>query len=136
MMAVTTPAKEIKVVERYEDFAATGLKADVKYYKGKVLSLGVKAVDPKVVLPEWMQAFYVLRRDHNRGHALYIFDMTQPDRVGATIGWTERGTENVVLLIGPRLQEGDTFDGKTYIAISAADLIRWRGRKAADQKVE
>lgn len=127
-------AEDLSVVGSYEEFAAAGLNADVTYYKGKVMALGVKAADPKVVLPDWMQAFYVLPRNRNRGHASYIFDMRKPNRIGAFIGWSEEGTENMVLLVGPTLREGETFDDKKYIAISTADLIRWRGHKSAEEK--
>jgi len=116
----------LTVVKSYEEFAAQGLEAGVLHYKGRVVALGVKSVDPKKRLPEWMQAFYVTKRDAESAEPLYEFDMSSPDRVGAFFSWNET-KEDWVLVIGPRLGEFDTFTGKKYPAISVNDLIKWRG---------
>ena len=119
----------LTVVSRYEEFAAHGLKADVFYNKGKVMALGVESVDPAKRLPDWMQAFYVAKRDAETAQPLYSFDMNKPNRVGAFFGWSETDAD-LVLIIGPRLRDGQTFKGKQYLAIAVKDLISWRGNTA------
>jgi hypothetical protein len=123
----------LTVVKSYEEFAAQGLKADVLYYGGKVGALRVESIDPVKKLPEWMQAFYLAKRNAETAEPEYEFDMSKPDRVSAFIGWNETKAD-WVLIIGPDLREFDTFKGKKYLAISVNDLIAWRGHEQGETK--
>lgn len=129
LRACPLSAEPLKVVASYDDFAAHGLRADVKQRDGRVFALLVESSDPAKILPEWMQAFYVARRDATTARPSYEFDMTKPNRVGAFIGWAETKAD-LVLIIGPLLREGERFQDKQYLAISASDLINWRGKNS------
>jgi hypothetical protein len=129
LVAGAFAGEPLTVVKTYEEFAAYGLKADVIYDKNqKIMAINVEAVDPAKKLPDWMQAFYVAPRDAQTARPTYVFDMAKPNRVGAFMGWMA-GKSDLVFIVGPSLREGQTFTGKQYLAISADDLIAWRGHK-------
>lgn len=117
-------AEPLRLVKKYEELAAHGLKASLLRHDGTVAGIRVNAVDPQKKLPAWMQALYLASRDGEARDVLYEFDMARPNRVQAFFGWseTQRGS---LIIIGPVLPGRESFKDGSYLAIPADDLITW-----------
>jgi hypothetical protein len=120
-----TANDEIIVIKSYEELTKQGLEASTMKI-GPSMVFRIHSPDANRNLPQWMQALYVVDRTTGRlGTPYYEFDRTKKNRVGASFNLFPNQIERAIIVICPLAEDNDTLKDKTYIAIAAADLLKW-----------